>query len=130
MLGPDGRPAAGTPFSGGGILGAWGIAVDGKDNIWVANFVGESVSQLCGANPANCPPGLRTGDPISPPTGYTSDALQRLTSVVIDSSGNVWAPNNWKNIPILENPGGDGLVVFVGLAAPVKTPLNGLPQQP
>jgi len=50
--------------------------------------------------------------------------------VVIDSSGNVWVPNNWENIPIPANPGGDGLVVFVGLAPPVKTPLNGPPQQP
>jgi hypothetical protein len=131
MLRSNGWPSAGSPYTGGGILGAWGIAVDGKDNIWVANFVGESVSHLCGANPANCPPGhQKTGDPISPSTGYTSDALQRLTSVVIDSSGNVWVPNNWKNIPIQANPGGDGLVVFIGLAPPVKTPLNGLPQQP
>jgi hypothetical protein len=28
------------------------------------------------------------------------------------------------------NPSGDGLVVFIGLAAPVKTPLLGPPQQP
>jgi streptogramin lyase len=130
MLHPNGKPAAGTPFKGGGILGGWGIAVDGKDNIWVANFSGQSISHLCGANPVNCPPFHRTGDPISPPTGYTSNALQRLTSVVIDSSGNVWVPNNWKHIPIRANPGGDGLVVFLGLAAPVKTPLIGPPQEP
>ena len=66
------------------------------------------------------------------PTGHgtTSQALQRLTSVNIDSAGNVWVTNNWKHIPIPENPGGDGLVVFVGLAPPVKTPLIGPPRQP
>jgi len=28
------------------------------------------------------------------------------------------------------NPGGHALVVFIGLAAPIKTPLIGPPQQP
>jgi hypothetical protein len=33
-------------------------------------------------------------------------------------------------VPIQTNPGGHGLVVFIGLAAPVKTPLNGVPMKP
>ena len=107
----------------------WGIAVDGNDNIWVANFGGERVTQLCGAKPENCPPGYRTGQPIAP-DGYHSDALVRNTGVSIDPSGNVWLTNNWLIDPIQTNPGGDGLVVFIGLAAPVKTPLIGPPEQP
>ena len=52
---------------------------------------------------------------------YMIDALVRNPGVSIDPSGNVWLCNNWLIDPIRTNPGGDGLVVFIGLAAPVKT---------
>ena len=55
--------------------------------------------QQTSARPGKCPPGLRPGDPISPPPGYTSDAFVRLTAVVIDSAGNVWVADNWKPNP-------------------------------
>ena len=67
-------------FTGGGIDGPWGIAVDGEDNLWVANFgplqqgsnfTDGRLAELCGINRAACPPGKKLGDPISPPTGYT-----------------------------------------------------------
>jgi hypothetical protein len=117
-----------------GLRLPWGIAVDGNDNIFVANFAGQTLMQLCGVVEANCPPGVRTGDPISPDSGYTFDGLVRNTAVQIDPSGNVWLTNNW----ILDafkddhqnNPGGHELVVFIGLAAPIKTPLIGPPQRP
>jgi hypothetical protein len=75
-----------------------------------------------------CPPGHETGDPISPDGGYSSDALVRNTGVSIDPSGNVWLPNNWETIPSHQNPGGHEVVVFVGLAKPVKAPLIGPPR--
>ena len=68
------------PFTGGGIDSPWSTAVDGDDNIWVANFGPQvpnnnfttaALSKLAGSNPATCPPGLQAGDPISPVTGYT-----------------------------------------------------------
>jgi hypothetical protein len=119
--------AAGS-FQGGGILLPWGIAVDGNDNVWIANFAGQRVSQVCGARPETCPPGLQTGDPISPANGYGFDGLVRNTGVEIDPSGNVWVTNNWQIVPIQQNPGGHEMVVFVGLAKPVKSPLIGPPQ--
>lgn len=103
------------------------------------------VSKLCGANPGACPPGLKLGDPISPETGYTLPSegtqvllsngdplygpgappsfvpMMRQTSVQIDAAGNVWTINNWKprfDVDVLSNPGGDGIVIFVGLATP------------
>jgi sugar lactone lactonase YvrE len=106
-------------FTGGGMRIPWGIAVDGNDNIWVADFDGLHLTQLNGA----------TGDPIAP-NGYRSDALVRNTAVSIDPSGNVWVCNNWLIDPVQTNPGGDGMVVFIGLAGPVKTPMMGPPQQP
>jgi len=105
------------------------------------------LSKLAGADPATRPPGLNLGDPISPSSGYTLptagsqvllhngtplygtnappayDPLQRLTVTGIDRAGNLWALNNWKNnfiVDFVENPGGDGVVIFVGIAAPPR----------
>ncbi|MGB7292568.1 MAG: NHL repeat-containing protein [Thermodesulfobacteriota bacterium] len=129
MIRPDGMPSPDSPFKGGGLIVPWGIAVDGNGNIWVANFDGKRVSELCGATPESCPPGFETGDPISPNGGYSSNALVRNTGVAIDPSGNVWLANNWETVPIQQNPGGHEIVVFIGLAKPVKTPLIGPPNK-
>jgi hypothetical protein len=140
----------------GGVYYPWGIAIDGEDNVWVANFGKltpndvfdhSRISKLCGANPLTRPPFTKAGDAISPALGYTVPSageqvllhnrdplygpgaapaytpMLRLTSVVIDQAGNVWAVNNWKpdfNTDITTNPGGDGVVIFVGLAPPPK----------
>ena len=126
-LAPDGTV---TRFEGAGMTVPWGIAVDGDDNIWVANFFGERLSHLCGARVETCPTG-EIGDEISPTdTGYFFDGLQRNTGVQIDASGNVWLANNWKTVPEARNQYGDGLVVFLGAAAPIAMPLIGTPQQP
>jgi sugar lactone lactonase YvrE len=128
-LARDGEGMKSTSFHGGGLTVPWGIAVDGDDNVFVANFQSQRLSEFCGSRPSRCPPGLHTGDAISPAiTGYSSDALTRNTGVAIDPSGNVWLANNWLNLPVQTNPGGHALVVFIGLAAPVKTPLIGPPQ--
>jgi hypothetical protein len=124
----DGQPM--RSFTGGGQTLPWGIAVDGNDNIWVANFGGQRLTELCGSRPSKCPPRHNTGDAISPGTGYSSDGLVRNTGVAIDASGNVWLANNWLTVPLQTNPGGHELVVFIGLAAPIKTPLIGPPEQP
>ena len=119
-------------FESGGIKNAWGVAVDGDDNVWVANFSGRRLSELCGMRPRNCPAGKRrTGAAISPEkTGYGFNGLVRNTGLAVDPSGNVWLANNWKNVPIQTNPGGYQIVAYLGLAAPVKTPLIGVPEQP
>jgi hypothetical protein len=139
MVRPDGTVL--PPFDGGkSIIAPWGIAIDGNDNVWVANATGHSVTQLCGARPENCPPGTKTGDPISPPGGYIGGLQNAITDVAIDPAGNVWAPNNWdqydqgfKKVPdptLATRFGGNGVVVFFGLAKPVLTPLIGPPRQP
>lgn len=126
----SGKGASAANFTGGGLSVPWAVAVDGDDNIWVSNFAGQRISEFCGAKASKCPMGYRTGDPISPRTGYTSDALSRNTGVAIDPSGNVWVANNWRTVSIQTNPGGNGMVVFIGAAAPIKTPLIGPPQRP
>ncbi len=145
LLTPDGEFHPNSPFNGGGVLIPWGIAVDGNDTVWVANFgvnpeygdpdniddkgIPPRVSQFCGIDPSKCPPGKQQiGQPISPANGYTSNALLRNTGIAIDPSGNVWLANNWKEIPPQWNPGGNSIAVMVGAAAPLKTPLIGTPE--
>jgi sugar lactone lactonase YvrE len=149
---PDYGPA--QVFKGGiSIRGPFGIAIDGADNVWVPNYAGQSLVNLCGVA-EDCPVGFETGDAISPfPTGYGGGGgLQRLTSVVIDQAGNVWVANN-NNLTtvcfgeegVTRDPpgitdvatealstqcGGNGVVVFFGIAAPVAAPLIGPPVQP
>lgn len=104
------------------------------------------ITKLYGANPDNRPRRAKLGDPISPETGYTvlsggdpvtlanGDPLygpdgppsftpmSRQTSLQIDAAGNIWSINNWKPSDfedrIRDNPGGDGVVIFVGIAPP------------
>ena len=128
LLSDQGVPAPGTPFTGGGTILPWGIAVDGDDNVWVANFGQQTLGHLCGTRPKHCPPGTHTGDPIAPDTGYGFDGLDRNTGVAVDPSGNVWLANNWLQVPYQTNPGGHEIVAYIGLAAPVKTPVIGPPQ--
>ncbi len=53
---------------------------------------------------------------------HSYDPLMRLTATRIDRAGNLWACNNWKPSAAIDvvrgNPGGDGLVAFVGIAEP------------
>jgi hypothetical protein len=132
------EPYPGSPFTGGGLTLPWGIAVDGNDTVWVFNFGAvpveqttdrpTGISRFCGVDTRGCPKGLKTGDPISPETGYRSDALERITGGQIDPSGNIWLTNNWKlDANPIRNPFGNAIVVAVGAAGPLKTPLIGPP---
>ncbi|WZU34842.1 hypothetical protein Rruber_04350 [Rhodococcus ruber] len=121
MIDPGGRLLTPAPLTGGGLFVPWGNAVDGNDNVWVANFAGKRLSQFCGVRLVACRPGSAVGTPISPDVvGYSFDGLTRNTGVVVDQAGNVWVANNWKDIPIQKNPGGYEMVVFVGVAGPVS----------
>ena len=153
---PDGTEAG--RFRGGGMDAPWDTAIDGEDNVWVANFgplqMGSNftgrLTKLWGIN---APPGHNVGDPISPHTGYTVPTagsqvrlhngeplygpppvpscfipMMRQTAVVIDRAGNIWSINNWKPDFDIDtaggNPGGDGIIIFVGLAAPPTTQVH------
>jgi hypothetical protein len=112
-----------------------------------SNFTTGRLSKLCGANPAACPPGTRMGQPLSPDTGYTVPTagsqvllhngnplygpgappsfapIMRQTSCLVDAAGNMWTLNNWKpsfDVDALSNPGGDGAIIFVGIARPMS----------
>ncbi len=136
VLRPDGTEASFSPVYGKGIVGPWAASVDGNDNIWVSNFSTPSagIVELCGFRTEHCPPGVKTGDAISPPTGYVGGGLQLMVDVGIGPAGDVWVTNNWqvyqdamgKVDEALQTQGaGQGVVVFYGMAKPVKTPLIG-----
>jgi hypothetical protein len=141
MLQPDGNPAPGSPFNPtGSIWGAWAVSIDGNDQVWISNFApGGGITRLCGARPETCPPGMKTGDAISPPGGYVGGGMQMLVDVSIDPAGNVWVSDNWQdpascysNVPEARSTrcGGQGMTVFYGLAKPVHAPQIGPARAP
>ena len=146
---PDGTKIG--HFTGGGMDSPWDTAIDGEDNVWVANFgslhllTPPFTGRLTKLWGVNAPPGHSVGEPISPARGYTVPSagsevllhngdplygqgappsfipMMRQTAVVIDQAGNIWSVNNWKpdiDIDFGGNPGGDGIIIFVGLAPP------------
>jgi hypothetical protein len=134
MLQLDGKPGPGSPFHGGGMWGPWAVAIDGNDQVWVSNFIGRSITHLCGVRTETCPPGMKTGDHISPLGGYVGGDMQLLTDIAIDPAGNVWVASNWQ-IPDAcyskageadsTRCGGNGVTVFYGMAKPVRAPQIG-----
>jgi sugar lactone lactonase YvrE len=136
VLRPDGTQLPGSPFKGGGLPGPWAVVVDGNDNVWVSNFAmpASPIVQLCGVRTEHCPPGMKTGDQISPPGGYVGGGLQLQTDIAVGPAGDVWAINNWQDIDscypgaaeaLSTRCGGQGVVIFFGMAKPVRAPQIG-----
>ena len=78
LLRADGSEYPGSPFTGGGIPGPWAATVDGNDNVWVSNFAANNgvITELCGVRTENCPPGMKTGDQISPLLAMWAEVLR------------------------------------------------------
>ena len=61
------------------------------------------------------------GSKLEPVRMQCYQPIMRLTSTNIDGAGNLWCMNNWKPsalVDVAENPGGDGVVIFLGIAEP------------
>jgi hypothetical protein len=69
--------------------------------------------------------------------------LQMQTDIAVDPAGNVWAINNWQDIDSCfpgaflgadeaasTRCGGQGVVIFYGMAKPVRAPQIGPARQP
>jgi hypothetical protein len=100
-----------TSYSGGGLNGPQAIAVDGGNNIWVANYGSKTISEL-----------NNSGTALTPSTGYTTAFSGNVGRLAIDASGNVW----------VNSPSGNNVVQMVGVATPTLTPIitaakNGTP---
>jgi hypothetical protein len=97
-------------YSGGGVNHPQGIAIDGAGNAWIANYRGPSITELAAATSAT------PGAILSPAAGFGPDAnLLEAFGVAIDASGNLWVTNFGNNT----------ITEFIGLAAPVRTPMIG-----
>ena len=104
-------------YTSGGIDHPQGIAIDGAGNIWITNFGGLSITELAGAATTGAAPGAA----LSPSRGLGGDAaLLQAFAIAVDASGNLW----------ISNRGSNTLTQFIGLVAPVRTPLIGPPVAP
>jgi hypothetical protein len=108
-------------YAGGGIDHPQGIAVDGAGNVWISSYrsppgFSSALTELAGASNTAVP-----GTVLSPAAGLGLDAgLVEPFAVAVDASGNLW----------ISNFATSTLTEFIGLAAPVRTPLIGPPAAP
>jgi hypothetical protein len=111
LISAAGTVVSGTGFQGGGINHPQGFEVDGAGNVWLANYRAKGISELAGVGGK-----VAVGTPLSPATGFGVDSnLLEAFALAIDASGNIW----------ISNFGSNTLTEFIGMAAPVKTPLLG-----
>jgi hypothetical protein len=95
--------SAGAVLSGSGYTGPTylrGIAIDGANTVW-------ATGELGGLSHYSI-----SGSLISPAAGYSSPLTNGEFAMAIDGSGNVWTGDS-----------GNALIEWVGVAAPVATPL-------
>jgi hypothetical protein len=88
---------AASPISGGGLIFPSAVAYDGAGAAWFANT--GSISAFSGAAALSGAAGL--------------GSLSSPSAIAIDASGNVWTAN----------AGDNSVSIFVGIAAPVATPI-------
>jgi streptogramin lyase len=69
-------------YSGGGLSGPQGVAVDGSGNVWVTNDTVAGVTKLSSAG------AVATGSP------FTGGGLSLPYGIAIDTNGNAWIANN------------------------------------
>jgi streptogramin lyase len=70
-------------FTGGGLNGPYGLAVDASGNIWVTNNGDSSISEFSS-----------TGAALSPASGFTGGGVASPAFLAVDASGNIWVTNN------------------------------------
>ena len=107
-FGSNGKPLSpSSGYTGGGLDGPAGIAVDASGHVWVADSennagIAYSISEF-----------NSRGNPLSPSSGYTGGGLIEPQGIAVDASGNVWVTNFI----------GYSLIEFIGAASPTRTPL-------
>jgi streptogramin lyase len=110
LLSPELKILSGSGYAAASLQQPQGIALDGVGNAWIASYRGSGITELSSAT------GTTPGALLSPSTGWGQDAkLLEPYALAIDASGNIW----------VSNFGSNTITEFIGLAAPVKTPLLG-----
>ncbi|MGW3244066.1 LysM peptidoglycan-binding domain-containing protein [Streptomyces sp. NPDC001070] len=99
VLDPVGRPALGSPISGGGMKGgAWGITIDPQGFVWAPSYGSNAMVKY---SPA--------GVPLSPATGFLNGGLVAPQGVAVDQRGNLWVTNSYG---LRGTPGLGSVVVY------------------
>ena len=138
MLRPDGSPAPGSPFNPGSIWGAGGI------DRWQRSCLGLQLRTrrrpygVVRHADRDMPSGNEHRRSDFPARGYKGGGMQFLVDASIDPAGDVWVSNNGQHpVSCYGKPdrgfrpcGGQGIVVFYGMAKPVKAPQIGPVRQP
>ena len=78
------------------------IAMDGSGNAWVANSLGNSITEFS-----------NSGAAITGVNGYIGGNINSPNAVAVDGSGNVWVANLFDST----------MTELIGAATPVVTPL-------
>jgi sugar lactone lactonase YvrE len=100
LFAANGSPVATSPITGSGLHTPAAVAISGAGVAWVANYVAAGgISPIASA---------ATG-----PAATSVGSLNTPTGVAIDASGSIWTANT----------GDNSVSEFIGLAAPVVTPL-------
>ncbi len=106
----------------GGINTPQHLAIDGAQNVWIANKNAKSITEILSNQSA-----IATGTAISPTTGvygtggYGLDApLNKPGYPAPDTAGNLWVSNQANN----------SVVMFFGVATPTITPITPTPLAP
>lgn len=99
---PNGNPLSpGAGYTGGGLASPGCLAIDGNNTVWSLNTSSLLLSHFA-----------TDGTPLNS-TGYSpASSVPGAYSLTIDGSGNIWVTSY------------SSLVQFIGVAAPVVTPLN------
>lgn len=99
-----GNSVVASNFTGGALNGAYALAVDASNNVWIANALGVNVTKFNSA-----------GQPQSGADGYTSTFQSSPTAIAVDTAGNAWTTSASSNaLSELTSTGGAGANGYQG----------------
>ena len=100
----SGNSVTASNFTGGALNGAYALAIDGSNNIWIANALGVSLTEF------NSSGQLQSGA-----NGYKATFQSNPSAVAIDANGNAWATSASSNaISELGSSGNTGANSYQG----------------
>ncbi|MGH7778442.1 MAG: choice-of-anchor D domain-containing protein [Candidatus Binataceae bacterium] len=82
-MSPSGVVLSGEGYSGGGLDYPVAIAIDGSGGAWIADYGGNSITELDS-----------DGNAVSPSSGYVGGGLSYPDALAVDGSGDLWAAND------------------------------------